>query len=158
MYSTGIKPTKEKLKKIFATHGTPIQVESDNGPQFQSKEFAEFAAVEGFRHHRITPLHPRANGEAESFMKLVNKTEQRAQIQKISPMLAIQEMLIGYRSTPHPATGITPYEGMMNRTVRTKLDYENRISNTSNKEKLINERVRQYKEKVKQNAEKYSKK
>ena len=153
VYSTGIKPTKEKLKKIFATHGTPIQIESDNGPPFQSKEFAEFAAVEGFRHHRITPLHPRANGEAKSFMKLVNKTEQRAQIQKYSPMMAIQEMLIGYRSTPHPATGITPYEGMMNRIVRTKLDYENRISNTSNKEKLINERDRQYKEKVKQNAE-----
>ena len=153
VYSTGIKPTKEKLKKIFATHGTPIQVESDNGPPFQSKEFAEFAAIEGFRHHRITPLHPRANGEAESFIKLVNKTEQRAQIQKISPIMAIQEMLIGYRSTPHPATGITPYEGMMNRTVRTKLDYEKRISNTSNKEKLINERDRQYKEKVKQNAE-----
>ena len=57
--------------------------------------------------------------------------------------MAIQEMLIGYRSTPHPATGITPYEGMMNRTVRTKLDYENRISNTSNKERLINERDRQ---------------
>ena len=86
-------------------------------------------------------------------MKLVNKTEQRAQIQKISPMMAIQGMLIGYRSTPHPATGITPYEGMMNRTVRSKLDYENRISNTSNKEKLINERDRQYKEKMKQNVE-----
>ena len=68
-------------------------------------------------------------------------------------IMAIQEMLIGYRSTPHPATGITPYEGMMNRTVRTKLDYENRISNTSDKEKLINERDRQYKEKVKQKAE-----
>ena len=49
MYSTGTKPTKEKLKKIFATHGTPVQVVSDNGPPFQSKEFTEFAAVEGFR-------------------------------------------------------------------------------------------------------------
>ena len=126
MYSTGIKPTKEKLKKIFATHGTPVQVESDNGPPFSSKEFAEFAAVEGFRHHRITPLHPRANGEAESFMKLINKTEQRAQIQRMSPLMAMQEMLIGYRLTPHPATGISPYDGMMNRTVRTKLDYVSR--------------------------------
>ena len=32
VYSTGIKPTKEKLKKIFAT---PIQVESDNGQPLQ---------------------------------------------------------------------------------------------------------------------------
>ena len=153
VYSTGIKPTKEKLKKIFATHGTPVQVESDNGPPFSSKEFAEFVAVEGFRHHRITPLHPRANGEAESFMKLINKTEQRAQIQRMSPIMAMQEMLIGYRSTPHPATGISPYEGMINRTVRTKLDFVSRIGDQPNKEKQINERDRLYKEKIKQNAE-----
>ena len=120
--STGTKPTREKLKKIFATHGTPRQFESDNSPPFQSKEFAEFAVIEGFRYHRIMPLHPRANGEAESFIKLVNKTEQRARIQRISPMMAMQEMLIGYRSTPHPATGISQYEGMMNRKVRTRLD------------------------------------
>ena len=57
-------------------------------------------------------------------------------------MMAIQEMIIGYQSTPHPATGITPYEDIMNRTVRTILDCENGISNMSNKEKLINERDR----------------
>ena len=122
VYLTGIKPMKEKLKKIFAIHGTPVQVESDNGPPFSSKEFVEFVAVEGFRHHRITPLHPRVNGEAESFMKLINKTEQREQIQRMSPITAMQKMLIGYRSTPHPATGISPYEGMINRTVQTKLE------------------------------------
>ena len=94
VYSTRIKPTKEKRKKIFATHGTPIQVKSDNGPPFQSKEFAEFTAVEGIRHHRITPLHPRANDEAENLMTLDIKTEQRAQIQKILPMMAKQKMLI----------------------------------------------------------------
>lgn len=153
VYSTGIKATKEKLKKIFATHGTPERVESDKGPSFTSKEFAEFAATEGFTHHRVTPLHPRANGEAESFMKLVNKTEQRAQIQKISPTMAMQEMLIGYRSTPHPATGITPYEGMMNRIVQTKLDYECRTKKRKRDEALINERDKQYKERMKQNAE-----
>ena len=153
VYSTGVKPTKEKLKKIFATHGTPVQVESDNGPPFTSKEFAEFAAIEGFKHHRITPLHPRANGEAESFMKLVNKTEQRAQIQRVSPIMAMQEMLTGYRSTPHPATGISPYEGMMNRTIRTKLDYVSRMNGQTKNEKLINERDKLYKDKIKQNAE-----
>ena len=75
VYSTAMKSTKEKLKKIFAAYGTPEQLESDNGPPFNYKEFAEFALEEGFKHHRITPLHPRANGEAESFMKLLNKTE-----------------------------------------------------------------------------------
>ena len=76
MYSTSAKSTTEKLKKMFATHGTPIRLESDNGPPFTSREFSEFAEVEGFHHHRVTPMHPRANGEAESFMKLLNKAEQ----------------------------------------------------------------------------------
>ena len=91
-------------------------------------------------------------------MKHINKTEQRAQIQRMSPIMAMQEMLIGYRSTPHPATCISPYEGMINRTVRIKLDYVSRIGDQPNKEKQINERDRLYKEKIKQNAENKKKK
>ena len=105
------------------TYGTPEQLKTDNGPPFHAKEFAEFAVEEGFRHHRITPLHPRANGEAENFMTLLNKTEQRACLENKLTKIAIQELLIEYRSTPHPATGIAPYDAMMNRKVRTKLDY-----------------------------------
>ena len=58
-----------------------------------------------------------------SKIKLINKTEQRS------------------------------YEGMINRTVRTKLDYISRIRDQPNKEKQISERDRLYKEKIKQNAE-----
>ena len=38
--STAFKPTREKLKSIFATHGTPRRIESDNGPPFNSADFA----------------------------------------------------------------------------------------------------------------------
>eukprot|EP00794_Sanderia_malayensis_P020866 gene20866-22918_t len=75
IHSTAAKPTMKKLKKMFATHGTPKRIESNNGPPFTSKEFAEFAEKEGFYHHRVTPDHPRANGAAESFMKTLNKIE-----------------------------------------------------------------------------------
>lgn len=154
LYSTAITSTKEKLKKIFATYGTPVQLETDNGPPFSSREFSEFAAEEGFRHHRVTPLHPRANGEADSFMKLVNKTEQRAHAQRTSIKDAMQDMLTGYRSTPHPATGITPYEGMMNRNIRTKLDYHNGKSARTNFDDFgVNEQDKRYKQRAKENAE-----
>ena len=41
--STDFQTNKERLKHIFATHGTPRRIESDNGPPFNSKEFNEFA-------------------------------------------------------------------------------------------------------------------
>ena len=68
---------------------------------------------------------------------------------------AIQEMLIGYRSTPHPATGISPYEALMKRQVRTKLGYIQRKHNDREitEEKEINERDKCYKEKIKHKAE-----
>ena len=69
----------------------------------------------GFHHHRITPEHPRVNGEAESFMKVLNKTEQIAHSDGRTTYSAVQYMLMGYRSTPHPATGYTPYEALMKR-------------------------------------------
>ena len=78
----------------------------------------------GFKHHRVAPEHPRANGEAERFMKVLNKTEQIAHSEGISSNAAIQYMLMGYRSTSHPATGYCPYEALMKRNVRTKLDFD----------------------------------
>ena len=59
-------------------------------------------------------------------MQTLNKTEQTAHLQgKSGPdrKMAVQDMLTAYRDTPHPATGISPYQAMMNRPVRTKLDY-----------------------------------
>ena len=100
----------------------PERLESDNGPPFNSFNFINFASKMGFKHHRVTPEHPRANGEAESLMKVLNKAEQILHSEERSSNSALQYMLMGYRSTPHPATGYSPYEALMKRNVRTKLD------------------------------------
>ena len=154
--STNFQSNKERLKHIFATYGTPRRVESDNGPPFNSKEFNEFAMQEGFQHHRVTPLHPRANGEAERFMQTLNKTEQIASLQgkdRLERRNAIQDMLISYRSTPHPATGVTPYEAMRGATVRIKLDYIDPETKKSEKDDTIDQRDSEYKQKMKQQRE-----
>ena len=116
--STSFPPIKERLKHTFAIYGTPRRVESDNGPPFNSKE--------GFKHHRITHLHPKANGEVERFMQTLNKTEEIASLQgkdRLERQNAVQDMLIAYRSTPHPATGVSPYEAMRGAVVSIKLDH-----------------------------------
>ena len=82
---------------MFATHGIPRQLRSDKVPPFNFREFAEFAKTEGFQHHQVTPQHARANEEAKSFMKLLNKTEEITHLKDGNSSRAIQEMLKGYR-------------------------------------------------------------
>ena len=73
--STNFEANKESLKHIFAMYGTPRRIATDNRPPFNSKEFKEFGKQEGFQHHKFMPLHPWANGKAEQFMQMFNKTE-----------------------------------------------------------------------------------
>jgi transposase InsO family protein len=121
--TTSFEATRKKLKKIFATHGVPQNLQSDNGPPFNSHAFSDFARESGFRHKLITPRHPKAQGQVEGFNKLVNKIMTIARHDRTNPDEAIYDMLQAYRSTPHPATKVPPYQLLMNREVRTKLDH-----------------------------------
>ena len=63
--TTSCRVTCDRLRKIFATHGIPRRLETDNGPPFNSTEFRQFSEEMGFKHHRVTPEHPRANEEVQ---------------------------------------------------------------------------------------------
>lgn len=148
---TDFQINKKKLKHIFATNGTPRRIESDNGPPFNYEEFNEFA-----EHHRVTPLNPRANGEVERFMQTLKKTEQIASLQgknRLERRNAVKDMLIAYRSTPHPATGIAPYEALKGTTVRMKLDYLEPEPQRNEKDDIMDRRDAEYKQRMKQQRE-----
>ena len=146
--STSIKPVRRKLKKMFATHGVPQTVQTDNGPPFNSKEFQTLATEMGFSHKKITPKHPKAQGQVEGFNKLVNKIATIAKQEGIDVREATYDMLQTYRDTPHPATRKTPYELMMNREIRTKLEHFPSSIPTQDQEVRVNDR--NYKERIKQ--------
>jgi hypothetical protein len=55
------------LRHLFATHGIPELIVSDNGPQFTSTDFEEFARANGIKYVRSSPYHPASNGEAERY-------------------------------------------------------------------------------------------
>ena len=57
--------TIEHLHSIFATHGLPEMLVSDNGSVFTSSEFEEFTKQNGIRHVRSASYHPASNGLAE---------------------------------------------------------------------------------------------
>ncbi len=64
-------PIINALTQIFATHGIPQRLRSDNGPPFNSSEFAEFANNYAFRHITSSPHHPKSNGLVERSIQTI---------------------------------------------------------------------------------------
>ena len=77
--STSSKVVIPKLQ-MFARQGIPHAVKSDNGPPFNGQDFNDFSKHLGFKHCRITPLWPRANGGEEHFMGPLMKVIRTAHV------------------------------------------------------------------------------
>ena len=104
------------MKSIFARHGIPEIVISDNGPQFTSKEFAEFAAKWEFSHITSSPRYPKANEMAERAVQTIKKLLEKADMKNEARPLPCR-----HRSCPDPNGDPSPAEKLMNRRLRTRL-------------------------------------
>ncbi|UYV83311.1 K02A2.6-like [Cordylochernes scorpioides] len=103
----------QSCKSIFARHGIPETVVSDNGTQFGAAcEFANFARQYGFTHVTSSPRFPQSNGMAEAGVKIAKLILKKNQ----DPSLGLLE----YRSTPLE-NGYSPAELLMGRKLRTTL-------------------------------------
>ena len=105
------------LKELFSEHGIPETLRSDNGPQFASHLFAEFAKEWNFDHNTSSPRNPRSNGQAETAVKIVTGLLNHAKYSGEDPYLA----LLAYRSTPIDAHLRSPAEMLYQRTIHTTL-------------------------------------
>ena len=56
---------------MIATHGIMNILVSDNGPQFASREFAEFASNYNIQHNTSSPLRPQSNGLAKKAVQTI---------------------------------------------------------------------------------------
>ena len=125
VYSTSAQAVFPKLDAIFARHGVPNAVRTDNGPPFQSEAFAKWSKMMGYEHRKVTPLWPRANGEVERFMRTITKAVKTALLDKGSWKQEMYRFLRHYRATPHSTTGKSPAELLFGRKIKTDLPIYN---------------------------------
>ena len=103
------------LKELFAEHGIPEVIWTDNGPQFPSHLFAEFTKDWNIDHTQSSPRDLRSNSQAKSAVKIVKGLLTRAKFSGQDPYLA----LLTYRSTPVDAHLRSPAEMLYQRAIRT---------------------------------------
>ena len=150
--STSAKVVIPKFEKIFSMFDTPVVVKTDNGPPFNSDDFANFATTFNFKHRKVTPAWPEANGEAERFMKTLKKFLHTSDNWKQE----IDSFLRVYRSTPHCTTNISPFKALFNREMKGKFpqlnlfvseecENQNAMMNASDKIKKL--KMKQYADK-----------
>ena len=119
--STAAPKAIPKLDVIFARHGIPEQITTDNGPPFNGNEFRTYMKELGIKHSPSTPLWPQGNAEAESFNKPLEKAIRAAHIDRRPWQQELAKFLLNYRSTPHSTTKVPLAVMLFNRQIKGKL-------------------------------------
>ena len=118
------------LRKIFAVHGLPEKVVTDNGANLVSEEFEDYLATHGVQHRKVTPYWPQANAGVERFNKTIEKAIRTAHAEGKDWRTDMFTFLLNYRATPHATTGASPAFLHLGREIRTKVpQVETLVSN-----------------------------
>lgn len=111
------KTTIAVMKQIFAEHGIPKTLKSDNGPQFSAKPFQEFAKEWCFDHITSSPIYPKSNGFIERQVQTVKQALIKSKQDGSDPDLA----LLCLRTTPISTKIPSPSELITGRKPRGNL-------------------------------------
>lgn len=106
-----------KLKKHFATHGIPNELHSDNGPPYNSVEYANFMRSTGVEHITSSPLYAQSNGRVENAVKTAKNLLKKSTVSGTEYYLS----LLNWRNTPTEGMNTSPAQRMFGRRTRTQL-------------------------------------
>ena len=105
-----------KMKAIFARHGIPEELMSDNMP-YASKEFHQFASEWNIKLTTSSPLYPQSNGQSERFVQTVKQMLKKVKEEGKDFYIALLE----YRTTPISGSEYSPSQMLMSRMLHSKL-------------------------------------
>ncbi|KFD67348.1 hypothetical protein M514_05227 [Trichuris suis] len=107
------------LARLFATHGLPDVVVTDNAASLDSTKFREFCAANRITFLKVAPYHPSSNGLVE---RVLQTTKQA--LRAMTPdkwRITLSRFLFNYRLTPHSATAPSPAEIPLRRRLKSLL-------------------------------------
>ena len=110
---------RDHLIDLFSIEGYPDEIVSDNGPPFNSKEFAKFLSGLGIKHTTSSPGYPRSNGFIERHIQTVKNM-----LSKSSNTRSFQEVLADLRTTRIGTDLPSPAEILYGRNLTTKAQAE----------------------------------
>ena len=117
--------------QVFARHGVPRLLRSDNGAPFNGKEshlLTRYLKFMGIKHRpNFSAEDPESSGQVGVFMKHLGKVYHTAEIIGQDPHFALPTHLMQYRATPHPSTGKPPAELLFGRKFRLNIPSSGRI-------------------------------
>ena len=96
MDSTSSKTVIRQFKSIFARHGKPDLLYTDNGPQFVNYEFQLFLKNWEIKHITSSPKYPQSNGFIERHVQTIKRLLKKS----LYDNRDIYVSLLEYRSTP----------------------------------------------------------
>ena len=109
------------LRASFCRTGVPHIFWSDQGPQFTSKAFKDFAMSWEFQHMTSSPEYPQSNGKAEATVKSMKKLIRAAWTGRSLDMNYLARALLQYRNTPSRKDGLSPAQKLFGRPIQDTL-------------------------------------
>lgn len=109
------------LETMFATHGLPLSIKTDNCPQFGAEEFKVYLENNNIGRRTSTPLWPEAKGVVERQNRSLLKAMRVAHSEGRNWRKELQKFLLTYKRTPHTTTGVSLAKLLFGREIRSKL-------------------------------------
>ena len=103
------------LKPMFATHGTPNVIITDQGTNYTSQEFIKFATEWEFQHVLTSPHHHESNGRAEAAVKIVKNMLEKVN----SEGGDMHKSMLEWRNAVTPGSKSSPAQRLMSRRTRS---------------------------------------
>ena len=119
MNSTNAESTVKVLRRLFATHGIPRTLVSDNASGFAGEVLKEFLNKNGVRHVFSAPYHPASNGQVEIMVRKIK--DSLKSMKKGDTETQLRRILFKDHITPSTSTGSAPSELLFGRRLRSAL-------------------------------------